>query len=513
MQTRRTSPARRWGRLFAMTAVAATAIAVSAPGVGWGDTTPEPLAGEGGSFPAPIMNLMLQDPTLVSAIAPFEPSYFDANIDVARQDFASGSNDFAVSELPLTSSEAATALQNGRSFAYVPFAASPVAIATVVECSGTPFLTPATMCPGIKATVPLLAQLFASTPSHGIGWNSSALVALDPSLLDTQAQSASVQALEQVQPSVSNLALETLFDNDPTAKVSWDEYLQYYTQSTNYTPSELWPVTTGGVSGGDSGLAQSLVPENETAEPPLPLPDPQQWGQGEIAALPADWIGAPRNIPTVAIQNAAGNFVSPTVPAMQASLQDATMDPTTNLVTFNVNPDNANAYPMPEMSYLIAPTSGLPPAKAQALAAMIRFILGTTGQAEVQSLGAAPVTPAMVTAGLKVADEVAAQSSGSTITSSTTTTALTTTTTVPKTTSTTAPKGSATSSGQSSFTGDNTGPGVAAATSSGPSLALTGGLAWQVPLIGMAMVGVGYMGRRVLRSRAPARGRAQMRKP
>jgi len=488
-----------------MTTVAATAIAVSAPGVSWGATIPEPLAGEGGSFPAPIMNLMLQDPTLVSAIAPFEPSYFDANIDVARQDFASGSNDFAVSELPLTSDEAATALQNGRSFAYVPFAASPVAIATVVECSGTPFLTSATMCPGIKATVPLLAQLFASTPSHGIGWNSAALVALDPSLLDTQAQSASVQALEQVQPSVSNLALETLFDNNPTAKVSWDEYLQYYTQSTNYTPSELWPVTTGGVSGGDSGLAQSLVPENETAEPPLPLPDPQQWGQGEIAALPADWIGAPRNIPTVAIQNAAGNFVSPTVSAMQASLQDATMDPTTNLVTFNVNPNDANAYPMPEMSYLIAPTSGLAPAKAQALAAMIRFILGTTGQAEVQSLGAAPVTPAMVTAGLKVADEVAAQSSGST----TTTTTPTTTTTVPKTTTTTTTKGSTTSSGQSSLTGDNTGSGVATAattTSSGPSLALTGGMPWQVLVMGAAMAGVGYMGRRVLRARAPARG-------
>jgi hypothetical protein len=487
--------------------VAAAAIAVFGPGVSWGDTTPEPLAGEGGSFPDPIMNLMLQDPTLVSAIAPFEPSYFDANIDVARQDFASGSNDFAVSELPLTSDEATTALQNGRSFAYVPFAASPVAIGAVVECSGTPFLTSATMCPGIKVTVPLLAQLFASTPSHGISWNSPALIALDPNLVDAQPASDSVQALEQVQPSVSNLALETLFDNDPTAKVSWDEYLQYYTQTTNYTPSELWPVTTGGVSGGDSGLAQDLVPEDEAAEPPLPLPDPQQWGQGEVAALGADWIGAPRNIPTVAIQNAAGDYVSPTVSAMQASLQDATMDPATNLVTFNTNPNDANAYPMPEMSYLIVPTSGLDSAKAQALAAMIRFILGTTGQAEVQSLGAAPVTPAMVTAGLKVADEVAAQSSGSTTT--TTTTAPTTTTTTPKTTTTTTTKGSTSPSGQSTLTGESTssdGGATTSTTSSGPSLALTGGVPWSLPLIGVTMAAVGYIARRALRSRAPAPG-------
>ena len=42
-----------------------------------------------------------------------------------------------VSERPLTSAEAATATANGRSFAYVPFAATPVALAMFAICSPT----------------------------------------------------------------------------------------------------------------------------------------------------------------------------------------------------------------------------------------------------------------------------------------------------------------------------------------------------------------------------------------
>ena len=492
------------------------AVTIVAPGVSWGDSTPQPLSAEGGSFIAPIMNLLLNDPAAVAALTPFEPSYFDANIDVARQDFAAGLNDYAVSELPLTSAEAATATQNGRSFAYVPFAASPITIAAVVECQGSSFLTPQTMCANLEATVPILAQLFCSTPTQGIySWNSPSLTTLDPSTVDVQAPSKSVLPLEQVQPSVSNLALETLFENDPSAKVTWEDYLQYYNQSTDFAPSELWPVTNQGVSGGDSALAQDLVPENELATPPLPIQNPTLWGLGEVAPIPADWIGAPRNIPTIAIQNAAGDFVSPTVPAMQAALGDATMDPTTNLVTFNANPNDAAAYPIPEMSYLIVPTSGLAPAKAQALSTLIKFILGSAGQADVESLGAAPVTPAMITVGLQVADEVAAQTGGTAATTSTTTptgttaTTATTTATTATTTATTADNGAVSTASQSAPTG-NTGSGsdtTNTASSTSPSLALTGGLPWPVPLVGAALALIGFVSRRTMRWRSLAKGR------
>ncbi len=89
--------------------------------------------------------------------------------------------------------------------------------------------------------------------------------------------------------------------------------------------------------------------------------------------LSSVWAGAPQgtpwNIPTAAIQNAAGKFVPPSEAAAAASEADATMDPTTHLVTFAANPNNTAAYNNYLMveSYLVVPTSGLTAAKASKL--------------------------------------------------------------------------------------------------------------------------------------------------
>ena len=60
-------------------------------------------------------------------------------------------------------------------------------------------------------------------------------------------------------------------------------------------------------------------------------------------------------------------------------------------------------------SYLLVPTNGLPADKALALAQFIRFAVGSTGQADITALGAAPATPAMVTADLAVAQQLDAE--------------------------------------------------------------------------------------------------------
>ncbi len=95
------------------------------------DTDPTALVGEGGSFLTPVTDVLLKaDP----GISPLNPQYTDANLDNAVGDFVGTGPgdfgaDFVVSERPLTSNEAATATADGRTFAYVPFAATPVAIA------------------------------------------------------------------------------------------------------------------------------------------------------------------------------------------------------------------------------------------------------------------------------------------------------------------------------------------------------------------------------------------------
>ena len=142
-----------------------------------------------------------------------------------------------------------------------------------------------------------------------------------------------------------------------------------------------------------------------------------------------DPLGVRWDLPTAAVQNAAGDFVVPSAAAAKAAEADATFasttDPTTNnLVTFNATRPchrrQARAYNNCLMleSYLVVPTNGLPADKALALAQFIRFAVGGTGQADITSLGAAGATPAMVSADLTVAQQLdaeAATASSSTV--------------------------------------------------------------------------------------------------
>jgi ABC-type phosphate transport system substrate-binding protein len=475
---------------LAATSVFGLAVSAAVPGRSSAQSSSTTLLAEGGSFELNLMNKLQQDST--SVVSPLAPGFFDANVDQARDDFASGEADYAVSEFPLTTAEAATAAQNHRSFAYVPFAASAVAIAAVIECSNSQTFTPSTLCENLQLTVPQLAKVFTFGVTQ---WNDPSLSQLSggqPAQVDDA--SKDIEPINEVDPSASNYALASTFENDATAKPVWEAFLTQ-NKVTSDTPSDIWPTGRGG-TGGDFGLANSLVQVNESTG--LPQSNPSLWGQGQVAPLPADWLGAPRDIyssdptknMTIAIQNAAGKYVLPTVAATTAAVNDASLDSTTNLVTFNSVAGDAAAYPIDVMSYLIVPTSGLSAAKATALAAFIKWVLGSVGQADVQSQGDAPVTTAMVQAGLKVADEVAAEASQ---TSSSTTTTTTSTTTPAVTTA-------ATGSGGSTD-GGSSGTGGGADTGTSSALAYTGGLPLPVILAGVGFLIVGTPLRRTMRRR------------
>jgi ABC-type phosphate transport system substrate-binding protein len=509
-----------WGAAAVVVAtLAVTGFSVKNPQRSWA-VAPNTLFGEGGSFEMPVITALQTSTGGLAAIAPLAPAYFNANVDQARNDLVSGAADYAVSEMPLTAAQVATAAQNKLSFAYVPFAASGVAISAIVECNNDTVLKPTTLCPNLQLTVPLLAQVLTQTSltswsnpafAHSSGGNP--VLATDTS--------ANIHPINQVEPSAVNLGLASLFENDPTdnqaAKQTWGGFLRSRLINDD-TPSELWP-TGGGVTGGDRAVADSLIPVNEQTNPPIPQPNPQEWGGGDIAGLPTDWLGSPRNLPTIAIQNVAGQYVSPTVAAISAAEKDATVDPSTNLVTFQSNPNDAAAYPIPVMNYLVVPTSGLSAAKATALAAFIRYVLGSGGQGLLSQLGDAPVTPAMASAGLHVADVVAAEATATTTTTSTTVGATTSTTkagapgsATPAAVPTGDTSGSSPGSGSSgtSSPAGNSGTGTSAtpsaATSSGPTLAYTGGAPWLVAVVGGALLFAGEAARRPLRRRLRQRG-------
>ena len=474
------------------------------------DTTdPAALVGEGGSFLTPVTDVLLKADT--AGLAPLNPSYTDANLDNAVTDFigngpGSFDADFVVSERALTSGEAATAKADGRTFAYVPFAATPVGVATLAPCNPSELITStstAALCPDIPLTVPLVGLLFTFNDTTGLsngltGWS-------DPRLTQQNGQpipyGGGMYQASTLEPSAENTALMSLLDSDPASKALFDNALHNPVAgptTSSDTPSETWPFQgTHAFIGGDAGLIEKELNINAETDSPSAA---NLWNIGDVFPLSSVWAGAPQgtpwNIPMAALQNAALQFVAPSAAAAAASEADATFDPTTNLVTFNANPNDAAAYNnyMMEESYLVVPTSGLSASKASKLAQYIRFVTGPVAASDEETLGAAPPTPAMVAADLKVATQLDAEAATSAALSSasggsTSGSSTTSTTSSATTTTTTAPTTSAGGAANTTGGTGNTGSGTGLASTGAPDL---------VPVLvaGIALVGLGVVGRR-----------------
>lgn len=499
---------RRLSGLFGLGLVSIVALVMVLPAPAGAQTDPTALVGEGGSFLTPVTDALLKAD---SGLAPLNPEYTDANLDNAIGDFVGTGPgtfdaDFVVSERPLTSNEAGTASADGRNFAYVPFAATPVAIATLATCNPADLTesTTVALCPNIPLTPALVGLLFtagltssAVSPNQGLasslsGWS-------DPRLTQANGDpipSGGIYQASTLEPSAENTALMALLDNDPTAKELFDNALNNPGNSattTSDTPSEAWPFH--GVHawiGGDAGLIGKELNLNAETNAPQEV---NTWNLGDVFPLSSVWAGAPQgtpwNITTAAIQNAAGKFAAPSAAAAAAAEGDATMDPATNLVTFAANASDVNAYNNYLMveSYLVVPTSGLAAEKAQKLAQYIRFITGPVAASDMEVLGAAPPTPTMVAADLKVATELDGESAEGANSTTPTTSSGTSTT---STTSTTTTSTTAATTAASATTGDS--------GNTGSGLAFTGA-ANTVPVVGVgaALVAMGALGRRLLR--------------
>ncbi len=143
-------------------------------------TDPGTLAGEGGTFLQPVVTKLIDDAS--SNLDGLFGGYVATGLDPGIADFVGTAPnafnaDFAVSERPLTSAEQATATTDGRAFAYVPIAATPVAIGTLVpdsDYSGGDTITAGQLCPHIDMTVPDVGALFGIDATDPVNtWNDS----------------------------------------------------------------------------------------------------------------------------------------------------------------------------------------------------------------------------------------------------------------------------------------------------------------------------------------------------
>lgn len=478
------------------------------------DTDPATLIGEGGSFLQPVINKLLADDG--SHLSPLFGSYLLTDDNAGIANFAGSAPgdftaDFAVSERPLTSTEAQTAKTNGRTFAYVPIASVPVALATLVPTNdwsigGSTSITPSGFCQHMPLTTALLGAIFGQDATPLKNWNDSRITCPEVGG-GTLANGNSVQLWANLDPSQSNVALMSLLDSTPASKADFDTGLKGSgSLTTDDTPSALWPYAENTIPNGDQLLIGKLL--NINAETNAPSTQASTWALGAIAPMSSVWTGAPLgvpwNLPTAAVQNAQGSFVAPSLASAQAAEADATLaattDPTTNnLVTFNAKASNAADYNnlLMEESYLVVPTSGLAQNKAMALAQLVRYIYGSQGRQDIENFGAAPATPAMQAAGLSVAAQLNAEAAASVAPAVASATTTTSTTTPAKSSATTPTTGSQTTTPASSS--DASGSSATGADSSG-GLAFTGTshlVGWIV--VGAVLVLVGSLIRRRLK--------------
>jgi ABC-type phosphate transport system substrate-binding protein len=429
----------RWLRL-ALVLIVGSGVGVlfSHSGPVGADTDASTLSGEGGTFLQPVVAKLIGDSA--SNMDGLFGAYVATGIDNGIGDFiGSAPNtfnaDFAVSERPLTATEAATAKTDGRTYAYVPFAATPVAIGALVTdslYSGEDPVDPGHFCPHIDLTADDVAAIFGLDSADPAGTWSDPRFVCSNGLAISSGQG--IASAANADPSMANFAVEALMNSDPTATSYFAAGLQNQNlPASDSTPSELWPFEHGlVVAGGDDPFLGKLLNVNATTGVPAYAASLR----GTALPVSSVWTGAPLgaawNIPTAAVQNADSQFVAPSEGAAAAAEADATVaktsDPTTNnLVTFTPSTSDAAAYNnyLMEESYLVVPLNGLPANKATALANLVRFALGPNGQRDISAFGAAPATTAMVTAGLQVANQLdteAAQSAAQSSTSTTTTT-------------------------------------------------------------------------------------------
>ena len=512
------SVGRRAGLAGLAALVTAGAWTVPATGGVGAATTQGTLVGEGGDAATPILVKLIHDDT--AGLAPDFGAYTNVDVDQGIADFvgtAPGTfgNDFAVTERPFTTSEAASAQANGRSFAYVPIAAVPVALMTLVPNSsyqGSSTITPSQFCQHIPLSLDQLDGIYGDvSPPYSAGWGDSRLSCTAPP--NSPAEQYSFGLWANLDPTMENFALMSLLDSTPTSKSAFAAGLasaQSVGQSTTSDPtaSEHWPYGKT-VPGGDQTTFGKLI----GLDPRTNVPSTQAAvvQLGAIMPVADVWTGDPLGVrwslPTAAIQNAAGDFVVPSAGAAKAAEAGATLastsDPTTNnLVTFNANTTDPagcaetdtcpyNNWLMLE-SYMVVPTNGLPADKALALSQFIRFAVGGTGQADIASLGAAGASPAMVTADLAVAQQLDAQAATASDSPSTTTTTNSTTTTT-------------SAASLSSTPGSSSGAAPAAATASGSNstggLATTGGDPSLLVGVGLTLLICGELARQLLRRR------------
>lgn len=293
-----------------------------------------------------------------------------------RGQFRNATVDYAVSEVPygLTDNGVVDPLPS-RPFSYLPLVAGALAFPYHLTVGGRQITN-------LRLSGAVLTKIFTGNVTV---WNDPAIQADNPGL------PLPAEPITPVVRGDGSGTTETLTHWMSVQQPSmWNAYCAAASRATPCGATSFYPVTPGSdmaTLSGSTGVAGYVAqPQNE----------------GSITYVEATY-GSQLALPMAKVLNAAGYYTAPTAGATSVSLLTAQVDSSllANLDGAFTDPD-PRAYPLPEISYLIMPTSTAAPFttnKGPALSTFASYAL-CAGENQATLLGYAPLPQNLVQAGL-----------------------------------------------------------------------------------------------------------------
>ena len=153
---------------------------------------------------------------------------------------------------------------------------------------------------------------------------------------------------------------------------------------------DIFPIPTTQVQGRTGSDAVGLAVADPTTD---------FFGQGNIGFMDSS-TAAFYGLPTVRIKRADGSMVTATPAAITQAIADATASADGTLA-LNYGDTNPQAYPMPEPTYMLAPTNTIDPARGATIAAFLRYAV-QDGQSALPA-GYAPLPSNLVSESMQAA--------------------------------------------------------------------------------------------------------------
>jgi ABC-type phosphate transport system substrate-binding protein len=293
------------------------------------------------------------------------------------KDFVSKLTDFTATSIPFSPTQATVLKHAGRSFGYAPLALSSLTFAYRLFDRQT-----GQQITDLRLTPQILAELFTGQINN---WNDPSITALNPghqfpSIVHTIARADNCAATWEMTSWFDAVAKEAYEAGGPAFQGG---------------PTRIYPDT------GQIDLATGAQAVALGVAKPAQDSDPTTFGFiGVVDSSFARLYG----LPTVKIKNLGGQFVGPTNDAVLAAVDDAAASGSAGFVQPSYTNSDPTAYPLPTMTYVVAPTSKVESGVAAALRGFLRYTAGA-GQSALPP-GYVPLPGDLVALTRKVASEI-----------------------------------------------------------------------------------------------------------